>query len=112
MFKVEKSPEINWPVTVSIPRDGGITVKAVFTGKFKVLTAVEFSAIYASGGNDEDLIRIVMTGWGADVLDAAGEPMEFNEGNLSQLVAMPFVRNAIVAAYLELSQGNKAARKN
>lgn len=112
MFKIEKPKEITWPVTVSIPRDGGNTTKAIFTGKFKVLPNIEFNAIYANGGNDEDLARNVLTGWGNDLCDESGNPMEFNEENLSLAVAMPYVRNGIVAAYLELSQGKKAATKN
>lgn len=112
MFKIEKPKEISWPVTVSIPRDGGNTTKATFTGKFKLLPSAEFNAIYNGGGNDEDLIRAVMAGWGEDLCDESGSPMEFSEANLNVVIAMPYVRNAIVAAYLELSQGRKAAAKN
>lgn len=112
MFKIEKPKEITWPVTVSVPRDGGNTVKATFTGKFKLLPNAEFNAIYTNGGNDEDLARNVMTGWGNDVSDEDGNTMEFSEENLNQLASIPYVRNAIVAAYLELSQGKKAAAKN
>lgn len=112
MFKIEQPKEITWPVTVSIPRDGGNATKAVFTGKFKVITNAEFNAIYTNGGNDEDLIRNVMTGWGNDLCDESGNPMEFNEANMNLAIGMPYVRNGIVAAYLELSQGKKAAAKN
>lgn len=112
MFKLEKPSEINWPVTVNIPRDGGNTTKAIFTGKFRLITTGEFNAIYNNGGNDEDLIRNVFTGWGSDLCDESGAPMEFNETNLNMAIAMPYVRNGIVAAYLELSQGKKAAAKN
>lgn len=112
MFKIEKPKEITWPVTVSAPRDGGNTTKAVFTGKFKLLPNAEFNAIYQNGGNDEDLIRNVLTGWGNDLCDVEGNPMEFNNEMLDQVIAIPYVRNAIIAAYLELSQGKKAAAKN
>lgn len=112
MFKVEEPKEIAWPVTVSIPRDGGETTKATFTGKFKVIPTAEFNAIYDNGGNDGDLIRNVMSGWGNDVADPDGNPMEFNEKNLDKLIAIPYVRTAMVAAYVDLSHGNKARRKN
>lgn len=112
MFKIEKPTEITWPVTINLPRDGGNTTKAVFTGKFKILSNTEFNAIYANGGNDEDLARNVLTGWGNDVCDEAGNPMEFNEENVNKVIAMPYARNGIAAAYLELSQGKKAAAKN
>ncbi|MBL8500032.1 MAG: hypothetical protein JNL77_05500 [Nitrosomonas sp.] len=112
MFKVEKLKEITWPVTVSIPRDGGNTVKATFTGKFKVIPSAEFNAIYNNGGSDEDLVRNVMTGWNSDLCDEDGNPMEFNEESLSLIASVPYIRGAIVSAYMELSHGKKALAKN
>ena len=112
MFKVEKPKEITWPVTVSAPRDGGSTVKATFTGKFKIISGAEFNAIFDNGGRDEDLIRTVLTGWGGDLCDESGNSMEFNEENLNLIATVPYIRSAIVVAYLELSQGKKAATKN
>lgn len=112
MFKIEKPKEITWPVTVNVPRDGGNTTKAVFTGKFKILPSSEFNAIYQNGGNDDDLIRNVLVGWGDDLCDVEGNPMEFSSEFRDQVIAIPYVRNAIAAAYLELSQGKKAATKN
>lgn len=112
MFKIEKPKDITWPVAVSIPRDGGNTVKATFTGKFKILTGAEFNAIYNNGGNDEDLIRNVLTGWNQDLCDEDGNPLEFNEDNVAMIAARPYIRTAIIAAYLELSHGKKAAAKN
>ncbi len=112
MFKVEKSKEITWPVAVSIPRDGGNVVKATFTGKFKIMSGAEFNAIYSSGGNDEDLVRNVLTGWNEDLCDEFGTPLEFSDENRSIIAAVPYIRAAIVSAYLELSHGKKAAAKN
>lgn len=112
MFKVEKPKDITWPVTVSAPRDGGNTTKATFTGKFKILFGAEFNAIYSSGGNDEDLVRNVLTGWQADLCGEDGSPLEFNDENLNLIASIPYLRSAIVAAYLDLSQGKKAAAKN
>ncbi len=112
MFKIENPKEISWPVTVNVPRDGGNTTKSVFTGKFSVITSAEFAAIYANGGNDEDLIHNVFKGWGDDICDEFGSPLEFTEDNLNMVIAKPYVRNGIVAAYLEISQGKKATAKN
>jgi hypothetical protein len=112
MFKVEKPKDITWPVTVSVPRDGGNTVKATFTGKFKVLTGAEFSAIYNNGGSDEDLVRNVLVGWNSDLCDEDGVPIDFNGENVNLVASVPYIRAAIVAAYLELSYGKKAGAKN
>jgi len=112
MFKIEKQKEISWPVTVSAPRDGGNTVKATFTGKFRILPSAEFNAIYSSGGTDEDLVRNVLTGWNDDLCDESGNPLAFNEENVNMIVSVLYIRAAIIAAYLELSSGKKAAAKN
>lgn len=112
MFKVETQKKIKWPVVVSIPRDGGEVTKATFTGEFKVIPTAEFNAIYDNGGNDGDMIRNTMIGWGNDVSDAEGNPMEFNPENLDKLIAIPYVRSAMVAAYIDLSHGRKATAKN
>lgn len=112
MFKVEKPATIAWPVTVSIPRDGGGTTKATFTGKFKILPGAEFNAIYANGGSDEDLVRNVLVGWNDDLCDESGSPLEFSEQNVDLIISIPYRRAAIVAAYLELAHGKKAGGKN
>lgn len=112
MFTIEKPKQIKWPVTVSIPRDGGNATKAVFTAHFKMIPANEFNAIYQGGGNDEDLLRTVVAGFGDDVCDESGAPLVFSQESLDQLIGIPYVRNALVSAYLDLSQGKKAAAKN
>lgn len=112
MFKVEKPKKLTWPVTVSIPRDGGNVVKATFTGEFRILSGAEFNAIYANGGSDEDLVRNVLTGWGADLRDESDQSMVFNDENLNMIASVPYIRTAIVAAYLELAHGRKAGGKN
>lgn len=112
MFKIEKTKEITWPVTVSIPRDGGNTVKATFTAEFRILSGSEFNAIYAKGGSDEDLVRNVLTGWGGDLRDESDQSMVFNDENLNLVASVPYIRAAIVAAYLELAHGKKPGAKN
>lgn len=112
MFKVEKPTTIAWPVTVSIPRNGGNVVKATFTGEFRILSGAEFNAIYANGGSDEDLVRNVLTNWGADLRDESDQSMDYNDENLNLIASVPYIRAAIVAAYLELAHGKKAGGKN
>jgi hypothetical protein len=112
MFKLEKPKEISWPVTVNVPRDGGKVVKATFTGKFKMISSAEFNAIIANGGNDQDIGKAVVAGWGADFCDESENPLEFNDENLEMVLSIPYVRSGFIDAYLELSQGKEAKRKN
>lgn len=111
MFKLEEQKEVKWPVTVNIPRDGGRTTKAEFTAQFQLLSQDEFKEVYEQeGASDEDLLRRVLTGWDK-VCDANDESIEYNSDTREVMIRIPYVRAAMVAAYLECSHG-KAARKN
>lgn len=112
MFKFTDLKELKWPVTVSVPRDGGKTVKATFTGHFVLLPQPEFDAVYADGGNDGDLLRRTFKGWEADFADESGAPVPVTDENMDRAIATPYLRAAIIRAYMELSQGREAARKN
>ncbi len=112
MFKIEKPTDIKWPVTISIPRDGGRVTKATCTVRFKLIPQEENSAIYADGGNDEDLLRRVLVGWEPDVADEDGNPLEFSEEVRDKLIGISYVRAGIVAGYLDCSSGKAAGRKN
>lgn len=115
MFKLIKITEMKpvaWPVMVSVPQDGGNVRKQSFTAHFQVLPGPEFSAIYDKGGNDEDLLRSVVTGFGSDLQDQQGIVIPFSPENLEELIAVSYVRSAMVSAYLDLSNGRKAATKN
>lgn len=111
MFKLEEQKTVKWPVTVHIPRDGGRTTKAEFTAHFELLPQDEFREIYAQeNASDEDLLRRVLTGWDG-VADADGGTIACNAETLETMIRIPYVRAAMVTAYLECSHG-KAARKN
>lgn len=111
MFKLEEQKNIKWPVTVNIPCDGGRTTKGEFTAHFELLPQDEFREIYAQdNASDEDLLRRVLTGWDG-VADADGQPIEYNEDTREMMIRIPYVRAAMITAYLECSHG-KAARKN
>lgn len=115
MFKLVKMTEmksINWPVMVSVPQDGGNVMKYSFTADFNLLSGPDFQAIYNKGGNDEDLLRSVVVGFGADLQDQQGAVIPFSAENLEAVIAVPYVRGAMVNAYLDLSNGRKASTKN
>lgn len=111
MFKLEEQKNVKWPVTVNIPRDGGRTTKAEFTAHFELLPQDEFREIYAQeNASDEDLLRRVLTGWDG-VADAEGGAIDYTPDTREMMIRIPYVRAAMVSAYLECSHG-KAARKN
>lgn len=111
MFKLTTQKTVTWPVTVQIPQDGGKTQKATFHVRVEVLPSDEFQAIYERGGNDEDLLRRVLVDWDG-VADADGHPIPFSEEARDALIRIPYVRVALITAYMEMSQGREARQKN
>lgn len=108
----EKPAVLKWPVTINIPRDGGRIKAVTRTVHYELIPQAEFSAIYKDGGNDEDLLRKVVVGWGTDMVDANNDPVPFSEDELDSMIDTSYVRIAFVNGYLECSSGKAAARKN
>ncbi|SFK92021.1 hypothetical protein SAMN05216302_102112 [Nitrosomonas aestuarii] len=111
MFKVSKPQSVKWPVEVNTPRDGGGTTKGTFNVQFRILDDDEFSGIYDRGGKDKDLLADVCVGWDQKLCDENGEPIPFSEEQLEALVKIPYIRTAMVSAYLDCSNG-RAAKGN
>ncbi|SFJ00259.1 hypothetical protein [Nitrosomonas sp. Nm34] len=112
MFKVEEQKSIKWPVNINIPKDGGGVKKATFTAEFELIDQDEFSAIYQDGGNDLDMLRRVLVGWGEDVVDEKGSPLPYGDETREKLIKKGYVRAGLVEAYMNCNNGKAAARKN
>lgn len=112
MFKIAATPTYKSKVTVDFPGDNGKTVSKVFTAIFKRLSQSELDSlserVNAGELKDNDVIREVMVGWGDDVGDESGAPLEFNEQNLVALLDLHPVRPTIVKAYYATINGAKA----
>lgn len=120
MFKLTDIKSVKWPVTVNVPQDGGTVKKYEFTAQFELIGQKEYDDFYKpakgeepAGEKDVGLTRRVLTGWGNDVCDEDGNPIEFNAENLERMISKPYARVAIVNAYFDCAYGNKsAAAKN
>src|SRR6266853_6202464 len=102
-FKLAQVRKVKWPVDVQIPLDGGKVRKVRFTGELEILTSDEYETELAQG----DVLARVLTGW-EGVQDEAGEPIEFSEEERAKLCAIPYVRLALMQAYLQASAGREA----
>lgn len=110
MFKLAEKKTITWPVTVSIPQDGGRTAKATFPVEFALLEQPEAEKVIAESG---DLLDAQVVGWpGGAVQDADGADMPFSEDNKAKLLRVPYVRVGLFMALGEINNGRAAARKN
>ncbi len=113
MFKIKKIKKIKWPVTINEPQDGGGKKEQTFTLELELISQNEYDAFYAEGGEkDIGLIRRVVTGFGADLCDESGNPLEFNGENKEELVTTAYIRNGIINAYINCLYGKAAAAKN
>lgn len=112
MFKLAQKTSYTWPVTVHIPADGGRFTKAGFDAEFKALPQERIDDYLAGRGNDDeaDFLNEVVIGW-KGVADDAGADVPYSEDAKPKLLAIPYVRTALVRAFFESITGG-AKRKN
>jgi hypothetical protein len=112
MIKITPSATYTTPVQVELPADLGKVEKVVFTAQFRRLSLPEIENVQQrmSDGalNDDTLVRDVMVGWGKDVIGDDGQPLEFNDANLTALLNIFPVRPQIVRKFFETITGAKA----
>lgn len=94
--------EVEWPVTVSEPVDGGKVVVSTFTARFHLLsddetTAAQQAAI-APGGDPNGWVNTFFVGLGKDE-----EPLTPEMKAL--MVGTSWIRQAIVKAYISAWNG-------
>lgn len=108
MFVLQKrETPIRWPVTVRVPADGGAHAKQAFDALFVQLDQSAIDDLAVLG--DAEFVRGVLVGW-EKVRDADGDALPFTPAAVDAMVAVPYVRKAVVAAYYEMISG--IVRKN
>ncbi len=114
MFKIAQEPSYKWPVTVHIPKDGGKFVKATFSAEFRALPQDEIDNVLQDirdGDRDADFATTSLIGW-SGVQDMDGSELPYSDEAKAKLTNIPYVRNALVAAFFESISGGAARRKN
>ncbi len=115
MFKFVDKPDPvvvhAWPCVISLPRDGGSTVKAKCSLDFELIDQDQIDELLLEGG-DRALLDRVVVGWSADVVGEDNQPLAFNAENKAKLLRIPYVRGGWVRAFFDAAAGRAAARKN
>ncbi len=114
MFKITPFRQVKWPVTISVPQDGGRVQKHEITARFDILPQSRLDDLVRGqrgADEDKDLLREVLLGWDG-VADEDGVAIEFADAPRDQLLDIPYVRGALLKAYFEAASGSAAARKN
>ena len=106
------SDEFDWPVTVRAPKDGGfeeqtftVRFRAMSSGRAKQL-AEDLAPVPARDQERKlaDLLPDVVVGW-RDVVDEGGKPIAFDDKALGRVLDLPYVRVAMMAAYVQAITG-------
>jgi hypothetical protein len=120
MFKFARNREVLWPVTVNVPADGG-PEKVEIRIRYRLLTRSELTGMSerikaAAEGGEADVVHVLdgllterITGWDG-ISDEAGEALAFTPDNLTAVLDVPYLREAIETGLYAASRG--AAVKN
>lgn len=111
MFRFAKNNEVEWPVKVKVPLDGGNTEEKTFTARLRLLSEDDMAELDASRdvASQHDKMSRFIVGW-ADIEDEHGEPLPYSPDNARALFTQPNVAAAIKRALIEASTGGP--RKN
>ena len=131
MFHLYQPDHIEWPVSVDLPAKGGTKKTYTFTGHFRVLDQDDcqdlqdqhnlmlvafrrrMEVLQGYGKDDdatvneplpcsyEDLADAVLCGWGSEVVDPDGEPIEFTEVSKARLYRIQGAAAAVFGAWLD-----------
>ncbi len=110
MFKVAKIKLFWWPITVEVPQDDGNTFPQEFDAQFEMLEQQEHDRIMT--GKAELLERVVTGNFKRVKNEAGTEDLPSGDETKRMLLAISYVRAALVRAYYEAFYGRKAERKN
>jgi hypothetical protein len=109
MFQLAQKNTCKWPVTVLVPQDGGKRAKQTFSAEFSLLPDERQRELKNGSVSDEEFLREVVVGWDG-VQDADGAELPFGDEALDRLIAIPYVRAALIEAYFDFAAGGR--RKN
>lgn len=109
MFKLEKERTFTWPVKIKVPTDGGVFADAGFDCKFKLVSQDEIDDFVAGKVSERDFLKANIVGW-TGVQDDQDRELPFSEAARDSMIGIPYVRVALMGAYLEAMSG--ARRKN
>lgn len=105
MFKIAKEPTFTRTVTVCVPIDGGHSNQSMKV-TFRVLSTDQLSTLGGNEGQIEDLRRLIVSM--DDLVNEADEPVAYSDPIRDQLIAVPYVRLALLQSYIEAVSKAKA----
>lgn len=109
MFKFAQKRQVRWPVTLKVPQDDGGVDEIRVTMQFELLARSEVRALESSTPDEiEATLLAKIKGWGGEICDSDGNPLEFTPDNLRAFLDAPYVERAVSMALLQASVGAPA----
>lgn len=124
-FVLKQSDSYTWPVSIKLPANGGKRERQTFDAEFKRLAQSRINEIQrevqlrvkanekgedtGEGISDQSIADEILVGWDG-IVDGDGEPVPFSNAVKAQLLDVPMMAGALVAAYFESLMEQK--RKN
>ena len=96
MFKVTQDPQFTHAVKVQVPVDGG-HVEQSFKTRFRVVPLEELQDLMTLEGQELALKRVIVDM--EELVDEQKQPLEYSDELRDQLIAVPYVRAALVRTY-------------
>ena len=108
-FVLSATREVEWPVLIKVPVDGGTFQEHKITARFRLLNDQEQDELIKQHPNDPDmaLLKVAVIGL-KGVHDEGGKELPFSERLLADMLRWTFVRIAFVRAYNEARLGARA----
>ncbi|WP_316978050.1 hypothetical protein [Shumkonia mesophila] len=111
MFILKTEHTFSWPVRAAVPVDGGQFAEATFDCTFKALPQARLEALVKGEISETEFLREAAVGPWTGVESPAGGDLPFSEAARDQVIAIPYMRLAMIRAYREAMSG-EAVRKN
>ncbi len=108
MFVFDPEHKFSWKVEVSVPMNGKLE-KQSFTATYKVLKQNEIDELLKLPTAEYDLAQACLVGW-AGITGENKKPIAYSSETATELLALPYVRQAVIATYLKALAG--APEKN
>ena len=115
-FLLKQSDSYTWPVSIKLPANGGKRERQTFDAEFKRLAQSRINEIQrevqqrvkanekgedtGEGISDQSIADEILVGWDG-IVDGDGEPVPFSNAVKAQLLDVPMMAGALVAAYFE-----------
>ena len=97
MFAIAENPEFTHEVAVMVPVDGGHE-KQTFRARFRVVDT-DAGMRFDSDDGMTEFLREVLVG-GEDLVDADGRTLPWSDALRDRLLAVPYVRLALLRTYM------------